>query len=77
MKQLIKLLSTKVLTLVDYFRNKLAIVVFSLNSEDIKPNALKKYKFNGKEFECDEMTISKLNYALAKNNAKERYVEIE
>ena len=67
----------KVLTIVDILRSKLAITVFSLDSNNLRYNTVKKYKFRDKEFECDEMTISKLNYALAKNKAEERYVEVE
>lgn len=35
------------------------------------------YKFRGKTFKCDSNTIKQLNYALALNGSKERYVEVK
>jgi hypothetical protein len=32
------------------------------------------YVFRGKEFFCDAQTITQLNYALALNRSRERYV---
>ena len=32
------------------------------------------YVFRGKEFMCDRLTISQLNYALALNRVEERYI---
>jgi hypothetical protein len=34
------------------------------------------YKFKGKTFLCDAWTIQTLNYALALNRSKERYIKI-
>ena len=34
------------------------------------------YSFRGKEFECSEDTISRLNYALSLNSSKERYLKV-
>jgi hypothetical protein len=35
------------------------------------------YCFRGQEIKSDEWTISQLNYALALNRSKDRYVKIE
>lgn len=35
------------------------------------------YKFRGKEFQCDSITIQILNLALSMNNAKDRYEKIK
>ena len=40
-------------------------------------NNMKKYKYKGKVFECEEHTIQYLNYALALNYSNERYVEVK
>jgi hypothetical protein len=37
----------------------------------------KKYKFRGKVFKCEPHTIQLLNYALALNNASDRYQEVK
>ena len=38
---------------------------------------MKKYKYKGKTFACEEHTIKHLNYALALNYSNERYVEVK
>lgn len=38
---------------------------------------MKKYKYKGKIFECEKHTIDYLNYALALNLSRERYVEVK
>lgn len=38
---------------------------------------MKKYKYKGKIFECDEYTIKQLNYALALNRCSELYIEVK
>lgn len=37
----------------------------------------KTYKFRGRIIKCDQHTIQYLNYALALNNASDRYQEVK
>ena len=44
----------------------------------MKPtNNMKKYKYKGTVFECEEHTIRYLNYALVLNYSSDLYVEVK
>lgn len=47
----------------------------SLHFKHMKQEKL--YEFRGKIFPCDEKTIHQLNYALALNKSKERYILVD
>jgi hypothetical protein len=46
-------------------------MIDGMNSEN------KWYKFRGKIFECSDIIIRQLNYALALNRSNERYEEVK